>query len=314
MIAGLAHSQVLEFSSLDTRRIASLDRAKTVVIIPGGILEEHGPYLPAGSDGIFNDRLAHDLATFVSNRPGWTSLLLPSLPLGAGAANEIGAKYSFPGSCAVLPSTLRAVYMDLADQLGQQGFRWIMIVNGHGDPAHNSMIDQASDYFHETYQGEMVNVFGYVWAMKLIDQRTKEEQQRDGIPEHATMTETSVILALKPEWVSTDYKRANPQSGGSIEALGQIAHAKDWPGYFGDPARANESLGKKIYAQWLAKSEELTSAVLSGTDYRKMPRYGELYADDLADAAAAKVNQELQARHDSWIKAHAQKKAASSTK
>src|SRR4051794_20262804 len=97
VIAGLAHSQILEFSSLDTRRITSLDKAKTVVIIPGGILEEHGPYLPAGSDGIFNDRLAHDLATFISKRQGWTALLLPSLPLGAGAANEIGAKYSFPG-------------------------------------------------------------------------------------------------------------------------------------------------------------------------------------------------------------------------
>ena len=80
----IARSQVLEFTSLNTRQIEKLDRAKTVVIVPGGILEEHGPYLPAGSDGIFNQQLANDLAAFVASRPGWASLMLPSVPLGAG--------------------------------------------------------------------------------------------------------------------------------------------------------------------------------------------------------------------------------------
>src|SRR5919204_1783364 len=95
-------SQVLPFVSLNTRQIEKLDRSKTIVIIPGGILEEHGPYLPAGSDGVFNERLANDLAAFVPQRPGWTALMFPLVPLGAGAANEMGAKYSFPGSCTVL--------------------------------------------------------------------------------------------------------------------------------------------------------------------------------------------------------------------
>jgi hypothetical protein len=45
--------------------------------------------------------------------------------------------------------------MNIADQLGEQHFRWIFIVNGHGDPAHNRMLDQAGDYFHDTYGGEM---------------------------------------------------------------------------------------------------------------------------------------------------------------
>jgi hypothetical protein len=38
----VARSQVLEFSSLNTRKIEKLDRSKTVVVVPGGILEEHG--------------------------------------------------------------------------------------------------------------------------------------------------------------------------------------------------------------------------------------------------------------------------------
>lgn len=146
-----ASAQVFNFADLNTRDFAKLDRAKTVLILPGGVIEEHGPYLPAGSDGIFNDRLAADLASFIASRPGWTAVLLPHLPLGTGAANEIGRKYSFDGSCTVRPATLRAVLMDIGDQLGALGFRWIFIVNGHGDPAHNRMLDQAGDYFHNTY-------------------------------------------------------------------------------------------------------------------------------------------------------------------
>ena len=52
-----ATAQVFQFGSLNTREIQKLDRNKTVLIIPGGILEEHGPYLPSGADGIFNERL-----------------------------------------------------------------------------------------------------------------------------------------------------------------------------------------------------------------------------------------------------------------
>jgi creatinine amidohydrolase/Fe(II)-dependent formamide hydrolase-like protein len=68
---------------LFTRQAEKLDRSKAVVIVPGGILEEHGPYLPAGSDGIFNQQLVSDLAAFVASQPGWTSLMLPNVPLGA---------------------------------------------------------------------------------------------------------------------------------------------------------------------------------------------------------------------------------------
>lgn len=85
--------QVLQFADLNTRDFARLNKAKTVIIIPGGILEEHGPYLPSGTDGIFNRRFADDLATVIASRPGWTVLMLPSVPLGAGAANEVGHKY-----------------------------------------------------------------------------------------------------------------------------------------------------------------------------------------------------------------------------
>jgi hypothetical protein len=66
-----ASSQVLDFSSANSRTIERFDRSKTVVIIPVAILEEHGPYLPTNSDGIFSQRRANDLGVFVASQPGW---------------------------------------------------------------------------------------------------------------------------------------------------------------------------------------------------------------------------------------------------
>src|SRR6266404_2583555 len=85
-----AAAQVLQFADLNTREIDKLDRSKTVLIVPGGILEEHGPYLPSGSDGIFNSQLATDLARLIaeskaelqpSSQAAFRSALVPQMRL-----------------------------------------------------------------------------------------------------------------------------------------------------------------------------------------------------------------------------------------
>jgi creatinine amidohydrolase/Fe(II)-dependent formamide hydrolase-like protein len=174
-------------------------------------------------------------------------------------------------------------------------------VHGHGDPAHNRMLDQAADYFHDTYGGEMVNLFGYLWAMKLKDFRTPEQQKEDGLAEHATMVETSWILALEPRMVAPDYKSAVPFAGKSIKDLEEIASRKDWPGYFGSPALASAPLGQQMYSQWVECGTDLINSILDGRDYRKFPRYGTMYADDSADAAAVSVNEKLALQHQTWL-------------
>ncbi len=50
-VAFAANAEVLQLAEMNTRQFAALDLSSTVVIIPAGILEEHGPYLPSFSDG-----------------------------------------------------------------------------------------------------------------------------------------------------------------------------------------------------------------------------------------------------------------------
>ena len=60
-----ANAQILKANELSVRDIANLDRDETVVILVGGILEEHGPYLPSFTDGYMNAYLARQTAEAV---------------------------------------------------------------------------------------------------------------------------------------------------------------------------------------------------------------------------------------------------------
>lgn len=157
-VASPANAQVKSIAEMTVGEIRALDRARTVIILPGGILEQHADHLPSFSDGFMNQSMAGELARAVAARPGWSAVMFPIIPLGSGGANEIGGKYSWPGTYAVRPETLRAIFMDLATELGEQGFRWVFVVHNHRSPWHNEALDQAGDYFRDTYGGRMVNL------------------------------------------------------------------------------------------------------------------------------------------------------------
>jgi Creatinine amidohydrolase len=89
--ASPAGAQILRLTELNAAQLRALDHSKTVVLLTGGMLEEHGPYLPAYTDGILSDRLTQKIAqSIVSKKPGWTVLLFPQIPFGANGSNELG--------------------------------------------------------------------------------------------------------------------------------------------------------------------------------------------------------------------------------
>src|SRR4028119_413892 len=98
---GVTNAQIYRVAQMNTEQIRALDKQKTVVILTGGILEEHGPHLPSFSDVYVNEWRSERLAEAIVERPDWAALMFPTIPLGSGGANEIGGKYVFPGTYAV---------------------------------------------------------------------------------------------------------------------------------------------------------------------------------------------------------------------
>ena len=271
-----ADGQVYRVAELNTEQIRALDRSRTAVVLPGGILEQHGPYLPSYTDGYRNERIAAAIADAVVAKPGWAAVVFPPVPLGTGGANEIGRKYSFPGTYAVRSTTLRSVFMDLATELGDQGFRWIFIVHRHGAPNHNRMLDQAGDYFRDTYGGQMVHVLGLLPVVTAdrdaLDAATREE---DRFTVHAGARETSEMLYVRPDLVSASYRQAEPRAGDDWSALVREARRSSWPGYFGSPRRATASQGAGIVQAITDAAVGQVLAILEGKDPRAIPRLGD---------------------------------------
>lgn len=92
-LSPIASAQILRVADLNTAQLRALDREKTVVLLPGGIVEEHGPYLPAYADGILSERLTQEIARAIAaKKPGWTVLIFPQVALGASGSNELGTR------------------------------------------------------------------------------------------------------------------------------------------------------------------------------------------------------------------------------
>jgi creatinine amidohydrolase/Fe(II)-dependent formamide hydrolase-like protein/ketosteroid isomerase-like protein len=278
LTASAAAAQVVRVADLNTRQVRALDREKTVVFLPGGMLEEHGPYLPAFTDGILSDRLTAEITQGVAaKKPDWTVLLFPPVSVGASGYNEIGRQFVFAGTYAVRPSTLKAMYMDLANQLGEQGFKWIMVVHVHGSPLHIAALDEAGDYFRDTYGGRMVNLWGLLpviggWGSGM-SVMTAAQRKEDGVSLHGGADEHSLMLHLQPNLVAADYQQAPAVTGSTYAESVAAARQKDWPGYIGAPRLGNAALGRSIWTSLSASAAKTTLEILGGADPAKYPRY-----------------------------------------
>lgn len=279
VVAGSAASaQVVRVGDLNTRQIRALDRDKTVVFLQGGMLEEHGPYLPAFTDGILSERLTSETANgVVAKKPGWTALWFPPISIGASGYNEIGRQFVFPGTYTVRPSTLKTIYMDLAHELGEQGFKWIMVVHVHGSPLHIAALDDAGDYFRDTYGGRMVNLWGLLpviggWGSGMSSM-TGAQKKEDGVSLHGGADEHSLMLHLQPNLVAPDYRQAPTVTGATYAESVAAATQKDWPGYIGAPRLGNAPLGSRIWTSLSAATLKTTIEILDGADPATYPRY-----------------------------------------
>jgi creatinine amidohydrolase len=312
LLASPASAQIVRLTDLNAAEIRALDRTKTVVLLPGGMLEEHGPYLPAFTDGVLSERLTDELArAVVAKKPGWTALVFPQIAFGASGSNEIGGRFTFPGTYAVRPSTLRTVFMDLASELGGQGFRWIIVAHVHGAPLHIRAIDDAGDYFHDTYGGRMVNLWGLLpvlsaWGNAMVATMNDAEKKEDGVSLHGGMDEHSLLLHLKPELVASGYKQAPVVAGATMQESFDVAKKPDWPGYIGSPRLATAALGRAIWTAFSAAAVTHMLAVLDGADPAQYQRYGDLlfknalYQKDWIGPATAR-DEQLAAKQRDWL-------------
>jgi creatinine amidohydrolase len=218
--------------------VRELDRARTVVILPVGAIEAHGPHLPLSADVVIAGAMARAGAKALASR-GHPALILPPLPYTAASFAA-----GFSGTISIGSETATSLLLDVARELTRQGFRALAVANAHLDPAHRSSIAEAERRAREGGLIPLIHpdITKKPWALRL----TEEFQ---GGACHAGRYESSIVLAERPELVREPIRKGLPPHPESLSrAIRSGATSFEDAGgtraYFGWPADASAEEGR----------------------------------------------------------------------
>jgi mycofactocin precursor peptide peptidase len=192
--------------------------AQSLLVVPLGSTEQHGPHLPTGTDSAIAVALAVRLG---AARPD--VIVAPALPYGAA-----GEHAGFAGTLSIGAAALETVIVELVRSADD--FAGVVLVSGHGGNAAPLAGAVA------TLRQEGRNVLA--WAPRVT-----------GGDAHAGRTETSMMLALAPESV----RRAAAEPGDTRPLATVMAElrrhgvaAVSPNGVLGDPSGATAEEGDRL--------------------------------------------------------------------
>src|SRR5881409_2923625 len=110
---------------------------RSVVLLPLGAVEEHGPHLPLLVDWLGAEELARRIAPHLE-RAGLTPVLAPSLPYGV---STLAAEW--PGTVSLSRALVTRLIVEVIRALARHGFRSFVLVNYQADPDHLAAMDAA---------------------------------------------------------------------------------------------------------------------------------------------------------------------------
>jgi creatinine amidohydrolase len=318
-LSGPARSNIYKLEELTWPQIDGLDRQRTLFVLPVGMIEEHGPHLPVAADTIGVTYEAGHAAARVSRAlPDWNVVMMPPVNYGHSGANQLGDRPIHPGTYGIRQSTLRALIADLGSQLAQNGFKWIFVMNGHGAPTHNIAINEACDFVSEAFGVTMLHLTALFRADPAIQASGARitaahfpaaEISAFGLDVHAGVSETSGMLAVRPDLVRSDYRTLPSRAGQSFEELRAIATAPGWQGYLSSPAKATAAHGRAVEAWWIDGFTDLILRTVRGEDMSAHARFPETVPPAVAPVLARTLANDaaFEARLAKWLQQRTQR-------
>ena len=222
----------------------------TLVVIPTGSIEQHGPHLPLVTDTMLATAVAEGAEQNVSD---WM-LLTPTVWLGASLHH-----LPFPGTLSASFEGYQESLWSVLESLAGHGFYRFEVVNGHGGyTAINSVTLRKWKHQHPDH------ILGHVDYYELIPDELLDEHVRG--PEkrihHACEIETSLMLHIAPELVRMDNSRddglrAEAPVTGIVWNYDEVTEDGPW----GYSSLGSPDLGKVLFESAVEKLTELLIAV-----------------------------------------------------
>lgn len=208
----------------------ALEHGFTTVIVPSGGIEQNGPHMILGK----HDYIVKHAAERIAGELGKT-LVAPVISyVPEGAYDPPTGHMRFPGTIGVTEPVYAGVVEGIARSLKAGGFRTIVFIADHG----GSQAPQAETIarLNAEWAGKGVRVIhgaAYYSDAAQVAWLMKQGESRAAIGDHASIIDTSELMALNPRGVD----------------LGRLAGLKlsmQATGIVGDPARASAERGKEL--------------------------------------------------------------------
>ena len=174
------------------------DKANTVIVLPVGAIEQHGPHLPCAVDRVIS---AGVLGKALEKLPAAVRAF-GLAPITYGKSDE---HLHFPGTMTLTGPTLLAVVTEIGESVYRAGFRKLLLANGHGGQP--QVLEMAARELRLRH-GDFVVVPFHVSRLPNASGRFISETEKK-LAMHAGHSETALILALAPHTVRMDRAVAN---------------------------------------------------------------------------------------------------------
>ena len=206
-----------------------------IAILPVGSIEIHGPHMPVGTDSITIYKIS-ELAA--EKEP---AVVLPPFYYAYVPENR-----HFPGTISLTAKTLLSLLEEVCDEISRNGFKKILVVNGHG--GNNELIR----VFLRDSLTKKKNYFIYAlvnpWPPNLVSVIEKLTEGRT--IGHACEVETSIGLYLFEDLIKIKNVEREAKTGSTNLPKG-IETPVDWQAYalqlyLGDPRLASKEKGKLL--------------------------------------------------------------------
>ena len=232
-----------EFGNLRGPQVSQLLTSTSILVLPVGAIEQHGPHLPLNTDLVVADAVAQAAVSRVGDKLDcW---LLPSITVSKSNEHAWSA-----GTLWLSARTLLSVLEDLGRSVATTPARKLVFVNGHG--GNSSLLAVANRELRLKYGLQTFLAHPHMPA----DQGGTSASVELGMGVHGGDDETSVMLHLRPELVDMNLAvRRVPEKlaankhvrfGGSV-SFGWLSNDFHADGHIGDPTRASAERGKVLF-------------------------------------------------------------------
>ena len=242
-------------SKLSWREIEEINKNKSLLVIPVGATEQHGHHLPIETDS----RIVYEIVKqSAEGLPDEVNVLYtPVIWFGYSEHHQ-----GFPGLFSLKGDTLKRLVMDICIRAHKEGFKKIMLVNGHGG---NVLYLSAASREMYDELGLKIGIVTY-WDLITAEITENRDSPLGGI-NHACELETSLMLYLDEASVRKEqihdnpikkgkYNRADLLDSGILFAGGNFKDISD-TGVVGMPSLANRDKGEKIFKAGVKRMQEL---------------------------------------------------------